>query len=62
MKMYSEKGSMAPKKSMGKGRGEMGYAGKVEHMETVKKADMAKVKPMPMDRKGYDKKAWEYKY
>lgn len=62
MKMYSEKEIIAPKQAMGKQRGEMGYAGKVEHMNTVAKADMAKVKPMPMPKKGYDKKAWEYKY
>jgi hypothetical protein len=43
-------------------KGEMGYSGKVEHISMPRPADMAKVKPRNMHDKGYDKKAWEYKY
>ena len=67
MKMYSERNMSkgnAKKHNQGgmKMKGEMGYEGKVEHMKTTAPADMSKMKPSGMDKKGYDKKAWEYKY
>lgn len=67
MKMYSEKsmsqGNAKKHNQSGmKTKSEMGYAGKVEHLQTVASADMSKVNPSGMDSKGYDKKAWEYKY
>ena len=68
MKMYGEEMAQdkgyAKKHNQGgmKQKGEMGYAGKVEHMDSVKGADMKKVKPMKYGDKGYDAKAHQYNY
>ena len=64
MKMYSESMPMgnAKKHNQGgmKSKGEMGQAGKVERIMPV--ANVSGPKPMKVGNKGYDKKAWEYKY